>query len=402
MGSDLGGKQLSQGVQEGQQLGRQPCCRGSWHWATLTHWPSLGALPDPFIPQTRQIPGSGTVNGWHSPATDAEKSAFLRNMAVGRKLRAPLEALRTRWWYQAVARAVACKDRDESPTAYRVTQVFKGKDAWKSKPTPQWYNYQEGTRSPSESVLKVVEQAFPGTRRVFERGPDFSFLWEALAGDPRQAVSQTEELWRNGVRVGHLIRIPESTTANEKGEFVRVPAHDGQQEVVLPAELAHRCAIEVGARLNVGEKLQAWERLQDLCGQEEYLELQDQVAFFTAGVLLSCAPSATATKAERAKAYPYIRLPYFAGLAYVIARARLEGRNELRLPEWDFRAVRLEAGKTWEQHPAEVRAGVEQYLKMWEDFGRVSGMRFDVQLAVAISVVKGDEDPGPDQEQIST
>jgi hypothetical protein len=275
-------------------------------------------------------------------------------------------------------------------------------DAWKSKPTPQWYNYKAGSRSPSESVLKAVEEAFPGTWRVFDHGPDFSYLWEALAGDPRQAVTYTEDLWRNGVRVAHLIRIPESITANEKGEWVRVPAHDGQQELVLPAELAHRCTIEAGSRLKVAERLQAWERLQDLCGQEEYLDLQDPWAFFTAGVLLSCAPSATATKEERAKAYPYIRLPYFAGLAYVIAGARLKGREELRLPEWDFCPVRLEAGKNWEQHPAEVRAGVEQHLQMWEDFSRVSGIRFDVQLAAAVGIVKADDDLGPDQQLIST
>ena len=319
--------------------------------------------------------------------------------AMGRARRLPVDEhvvppsrkeLRTRWWYKAVARAVACRDGVESITAYRVTQVFKGMDAWRNKPTPQWYNYQAGSRSPSESVLAVVEQMVPGTRRVFAYGPDFSYLWEALAGDPRQAVSHTEDLWRNGVRVGHLIRIPESIAANEKWECVRVPAHDALQDVVLPAELAHRCAIEAGSRLNVAEKLQAWERLQDLCGQEEYLDLQDQLGFFAAGVLLSCEPSATANKEERAKAYPYIRLPYFAGLAYVIAGARLEGRKELRLPEWDLCPVRLEAGKTWEQHPAEVRAGVEQHLQMWEDFSRVSGIRFDCQLAAAVRIVEPD------------
>jgi len=159
-----------------------------------------------------------------------------------------------------------------------------------------------------------------------------------------------------------------------------VPAHDAVQEVVLPADLAHRCAFEAGSRLNVVETLQAWEHLQDLCGQMEYFDLQDQLAFFTAGVLLSCAPSATATKEERSKAYPYIRLPYFAGLAYIVAPARLEGRKELRVPEWDYCPVRLEAGKSWEDQPGDVREAAEEYVQMWEDYSRVSGIQFHFSI----------------------
>lgn len=318
--------------------------------------------------------------GKGSPSIEDEKFEFLFNMARGRKRRTAVEGLRSRWWYGAIARAVACKHDLESPTPYGVSRVLLEEGVWSTVDSRQWYYYQKGERCPSQSVLNAVENAYPGTRRVFEQGPDLSFLWEALCGDARTALSQTEDQWRNGVRVEHVIRLPESIGLDDQsGQVIRRAPCDGIQDLVVPLELARRWGLPHGVRGNLNERLQPWERLKDLCGQLVDLPLQHQFALYAAAVLLSCAPSATATKEERLKAHPFIRLPYFAGLAYLIAKARVEGRKEIDVPEWDHGVLPVAAGNLCEKQPNDVRKAVDECAQMWEDFTRVSGIEFHSQ-----------------------
>ncbi|MCZ6657987.1 MAG: hypothetical protein O7C67_11875 [Gammaproteobacteria bacterium] len=160
--------------------------------------------------------------------------------------------------------------------------------------------------------MKAVERRYPGTGMVFKDGPHFSHLWEALTGDPRHALMQIETVWRNGVHVEHGL--------DGSGRYV--------QDLVVPEKLASRWNLTPGLRLNLGEKRQPWEHLNDVCAQ---LVEPGFCEIYAGGGVLTLAPSATFTKEERLKTWSKLRLPFFAGLSYRIAQARVKGENSLTL-----------------------------------------------------------------------
>jgi hypothetical protein len=102
----------------------------------------------------------------------------------------------------------------------------------------------------------------------------------------------------------------------------------GIQDLLVPQELASRWRVKSGTRLDLTEKCQPWERLNDVCAQ---LIPLGPFETYTAGAVLTLAPSATFTKEERIEASPKVRLPFFAGLSYRIAQARIKGENTLIL-----------------------------------------------------------------------
>lgn len=127
------------------------------------------------------------------------------------------------------------------------------KDSALAKDPKHWNRYWHGKRTPGQETLEVIERVYPGTRRVFAHGPGFSCLWEALCGDPRKSITQTEDEWRGGVSVEHVVVIQ---------------GMEGIQDLVVPKDLSARWGLTPRLRLNLVEKLKPWEHLDALCGQD--------------------------------------------------------------------------------------------------------------------------------------
>ena len=196
---------------------------------------------------------------------------------------------------------------------WRIAKVFKERVGYGSlSNSANVAHYKRGDYRPNENTLRIVERVYPGTRMVVDDGPQFSYLWEALTGDPQHALVQIEAVWRNGVPVEHEVHVG--------GKRVI-------QDLVVPETLAARWNLARGERLNLAGKYQPWD-LNDVCA----LPLPPG-AFetYAAGAVLTLAPSATFTKEERLKTSPKVRLPFFASLSYRIAQARIKGENSLVL-----------------------------------------------------------------------
>jgi hypothetical protein len=117
-----------------------------------------------------------------------------------------------------VSKETSAKHREaDAITPYRLGQVLAERGIWEANESRQWYRYAKGERSPSRPMLNALDRAFPGTSSVYEDGPFFSYLWEALAGDARRAISITEDHWRSAVPVEHTIRIPAARATTATG-----------------------------------------------------------------------------------------------------------------------------------------------------------------------------------------
>ena len=235
-------------------------------------------------------------------------------MARGRKTRPPIDELRASFWYWALNEAVMQKV-GEAMNGEKLARFFSKKHhRAKTLANPeQLGRYRRGKKNPSEQTLEYVERLYPGTRMFFKSGPWFSFLWSALdpISRPQDALTAIETTWRNGVQVEH-----------------EVDGGRGIQDLVVPGKLAARWNLVVGARLNRAEKRQPWEYLNDVCAQ---LIEPGFYETYVGGGVLTLAPSATFTKEQRLETSPKVRLPFFVGLSYRIAQARIKGENSLIL-----------------------------------------------------------------------
>jgi hypothetical protein len=238
-------------------------------------------------------------------------------MTRGRKTKPWIDELRSGFWYWALKEAAtheARKKLGDPDLAQFLGNKLSPDDKVLANPK-QLGRYRRGEKNPSKQTLECVEQLYPGTRMFFENGPWFSYLWMALdpSHDPQDTITALETTWRNGVHLEHEIPLG--------GE-------GGIQDLLVPQELASRWRVKSGARLDLTEKCQPWERLNDVCAQ---LIPPGPFETYTAGAVLTLAPSATFTKEERVEASPKVRLPFFAGVGYRIAQARIKGENTLTL-----------------------------------------------------------------------
>ncbi len=232
------------------------------------------------------------------------------------KAKAQIDQLRASFWYWALREAVTQeagdKRSDEALARFLRDKLLVSTALVNPK---QLGHYRRGDKNPSKQTLGYAEGLYPGTRMFFDSGPWFSYLWAAL--DPRvhpqEAITSIETAWRDGVQVEHEIQ---------------VGGDRGIQDLLVPEQLATRWNLAPGARLNLVEECQPWERLGDVCAQ---LVPSGPFNTYAGGGVLTLAPSATFTKEERLKTSPKIRLPFFVGLSYRIAQARIKGENSLIL-----------------------------------------------------------------------
>jgi hypothetical protein len=166
-------------------------------------------------------------------------------------------------------------------------------------------HYKRGDYRPGENTLRFVERVYPGTQRVFDDGPQFSYLWEALVGDPQRALAQIEGAWRTSVRVELF---------SQRG---------GNVSGVVPRPLAERLGLTSGGRLSLNDQ-----RLRKT--DQESMALLVSAGWLRAharmpGATLTLAPPVTLTKKERLKNWGCICLPPIAELGYCIAQARKQG-----------------------------------------------------------------------------
>ncbi len=245
---------------------------------------------------------------------------------MARPRKPSLDRLRTLVWYEAVKQAVATEEAVavEDVTAYRIGRVLRLKGVRSSEESRQWYYYEQadrvcrvlgstgissvgesrrrwdyegGSHCPSDVTLKAVDRLYPGTRMIFDKGPHFSYLWDALGGDPERAAMQIVATWRQGVPLQHQI-------LREGKRYT--------EDVVVPERLAKRWNVRGNDALDLIGKCQPWEGFEDVCAKAAWPE------FFN---------SETCADEEVLPFAPSLTLPFLAGLSYRVALSRIRGEN---------------------------------------------------------------------------
>src|SRR5262249_50030171 len=118
-----------------------------------------------------------------------------------------LDELRSRAWAWTVRRAYAREARANPHVSFITLErelerergeVLRALD----KGTRYLYRYERGGRKPDDEQLALYETEFPGTREVFECGPDGSYLWEAIRCRDNEAAQALSDKMCHDIRSG--------------------------------------------------------------------------------------------------------------------------------------------------------------------------------------------------------
>ncbi len=266
------------------------------------------------------------------------KSRLSLHMKLGRPRKHAIDRLRAVAWYRSIVDA-AEHESGKPMIDRRIAKVFKKRVGPVSlSNSANVAHYRRGDYRPGENTLRFVERVYPGTRRVFDDGPQFSYLWEALVGDPQRALVHIESAWRTNVPVELLMGV------------------GGHVYGVVPRALANRLWLRHGARLALNDK-----RLRKT--DQEGVALLISAGWLRAHARMPCAtltlaPPVTLTKKERLKNWGCVCLPPIAELGYRIAQAREQG----------LRLLTVES---------ETR-GLDLYGLSLADLAATSGFRFEL------------------------
>ena len=114
------------------------------------------------------------------------------HMKPGRPHKHPIDTLRVVAWYRSIIDA-AEHESGEPMSDWRIAKVFKKRECPGAlSNSANVAHYRRGDYRPNENTLRIVERVYPGTRMVFDDGPQSSYLWKALIGDPQRALVQIE------------------------------------------------------------------------------------------------------------------------------------------------------------------------------------------------------------------
>lgn len=262
----------------------------------------------------------------------------MRQIDRGRHKRDPIEPLRTKAWYNALVRAFVHTMKIQD------IKGLLGRGKWPDVTLANWFNdegakegcltsprrfayYRLGTESPSLETLREAEKFLARTKRVFEDGPAFSYLWDALGDNPDTAMKDLENEWVSGVPVEYEI---------DQGDLKSIfPGQKLFQDLILPRSLAKEWNVVSGSRLNTTlQSLDPWEKMEEYCGMnmgEAKSPDENQFLMYSGGTLLHGRPAGTSSPQDRLIPYPTVELPYFAGLSWQIAWARSQGRARIVL-----------------------------------------------------------------------
>lgn len=126
----------------------------------------------------------------------------------GRKLKLPEDKIRAIAWYHSVQQAAGVEN------ASQIGKIFQ-EDECKI-----WNKYQKG-KSPGPVKLPLVEQRYPGTKRIFEVGPDDSMLWDAMTtGDLIKITCLPSLICRESIgQIRRLLTVYRNRVSLDIGNF---------------------------------------------------------------------------------------------------------------------------------------------------------------------------------------
>lgn len=190
-------------------------------------------------------------------------------MARGRPQRSPLESMRAKAWMAGVMTASGATN------AYQVAKLF---DAGQEK---RFEKYARGTISPNITTLKLVEQRFPNTRRVYDEGPANRVpLWKAMDGPVEAAWDclvrydpEFEKMRKGGA--SHEARVRRLMEKLKLGPVIADLAdwQKGLQANVLPSKIDQSLGIQQGIGLDELAALIALWRVSLFIGIETHFVL---------------------------------------------------------------------------------------------------------------------------------
>ncbi len=281
---------------------------------------------------------------------------------MGRPRKTVLDRLRTVAWFHAMCDAAIARDHlptGITPDALERALVRKHPSDFRSLDDAKLIrDYARGAKTPGPATLQRFENVYPGTRVVFDSGPDGSRLWSALTcRDARSAGAMLFELKHDiqrGVRAEKRVHRRPRTKRRKPGST----------EVLVP----HSAALTLGfskAELEVQNA-----RLTECLAKRP--DLRDSLAEFLdgdegtevdEGLILQLTADLTFAAADRRRKSGAVRPALLAGLAMQILQARVDGATHLTLDYWRglFVALRL------------VEFGLLE-----DEIERVSGLEFRV------------------------
>lgn len=95
---------------------------------------------------------------------------------MGRPKRSSLNSLKTKLWFMYIYKdlGVARVSQMDDALNARIDRHTKGHVSM------HWYKYEKGLRTPNVGNLAAVERRIPGSRMIFDVGPNGAMLWDAL------------------------------------------------------------------------------------------------------------------------------------------------------------------------------------------------------------------------------
>lgn len=215
-------------------------------------------------------------------------------------------------------------------------------------------DYFSGRTTPSSSTLGLFDKVYPGTREVFEHGPDRSHLWDAtFCRDPERAKSVSFDLKHN---IQHGVLAERSVRRRRSSKLPRV------ERVLIPDSLARAFRVSESERLDVASTKLASSLLTNPRLADSLSTFVDgENALHVDGPLVQIIPDVTFSAKTRQKQNAFVRPSPLAGLALQILHAKINHQNTVVLNGWDISLI------DWRLHNFGVVA---------DQIEELSGLRF--------------------------
>jgi hypothetical protein len=225
--------------------------------------------------------------------------------------------------------------------------------------------YARGQRTPQTVKLKLFEQVFPGTREIFENGPDASHLWRAISCADSESAREAFSFIKSDIQNG----------IDAEKRVVNAPI-PGVQDLVIPVSVARRLKLSTtdlelrNKQLEdrVSRNPDLWHSLPAMIGGGPF-------AHYAEGPLVDLNSDVTFSPDERLRSRISVTPSVLTGFSMQLLQARVSG----------------ERGQPLElRRQLEIERRLQAFGLSLDDVARVTGFgfyRFDVQVVKANCVM---------------
>lgn len=193
--------------------------------------------------------------------------------------------------------------------------------------------YFSGQTKPDSSTLDDFEEVYPGTREVFEHGPDGSYLWDAIfSHNPERAKAALFDL-KNDIQQG----IPAEKTVRWRRRRGSTTPRSGIVRVLVPDSLARALRFSRSAPLeSVTSRLARWLAKNPSLKNSLSTFLDAEDLRHVDGPLVQIIPDVSFSAKARRRENAFVRPSYLSGFALQILHAKILGQSTVVLSGLDM------------------------------------------------------------------